>query len=50
MLIPQELQLSHYFASRSLDVFITNLRKSLKDEPLIELKNIRGVGFVLLLS
>ncbi len=39
-----------YFASRSLDVFITNLRKSLKDEPLIELKNIRGVGFVLLLS
>lgn len=39
-----------YFASRSLDVFITKLRKILADEPLIELKNIRGVGYILLLT
>lgn len=39
-----------YFASRSLDVFITKLRKLLKDEPRIELKNIRGVGYTLLLT
>lgn len=39
-----------YFKSRSLDVFITKLRKLLKDEPRIELKNIRGVGFILLLT
>ena len=39
-----------YFKSRSLDVFITKLRKLLKDEPRIELKNIRGVGYTLLLT
>lgn len=38
-----------YFASRSLDVFITKLRKLLKDEPRIELKNIRGVGYIMTL-
>lgn len=38
-----------YFASRSLDVFITKLRKLLKDEPCIELKNIRGVGYIMTL-
>lgn len=39
-----------FFASRSLDVFITKLRKILADEPRIELKNIRGIGFILLLN
>lgn len=38
-----------YFASRSLDVFITKLRKLLAKDPNIELKNIRGVGFILLI-
>ena len=37
-----------YFASRSLDVFITKLRKLLEDEPGVEIKSIRGVGLVLL--
>lgn len=38
-----------YYASRSLDVFITNLRKILAQDPTLELKNIRGVGFILLI-
>jgi DNA-binding response OmpR family regulator len=36
-----------YFASRSLDVFITKLRKLLFTNSNVELKNIRGVGFIL---
>lgn len=36
-----------YFASRSLDVFVTKLRKILKDEPCIEIKTVRGVGLML---
>jgi len=36
-----------YFASRSLDVFISKLRKLLEEDPLIEIKTIRGVGFIL---
>lgn len=39
-----------YFASHSLDVFITKLRKLLKDDPLIELKNIRSIGYVLIVT
>lgn len=39
-----------YFASRSLDVFITKLRKVLADEPSVEIKTIRGVGLMLLIS
>lgn len=34
-----------YFAGRSLDVFISRLRKYLKDDPGIVLENIHGVGF-----
>lgn len=37
-----------YFASRSLDVFITKLRKQLADEPSVEIKTIRGVGLMLI--
>ena len=36
-----------YFASRSLDVFISKLRKMLEDDPTISLKTIRGVGVML---
>ncbi|MBQ8672919.1 MAG: response regulator transcription factor [Bacteroides sp.] len=36
-----------YFASRSLDVFISNLRKMLKTDQTIELKTLRGVGLLL---
>lgn len=36
-----------YFTARSMDVFITKLRKYLKDDPDIEIKNIHGSGFIL---
>jgi len=36
-----------YFTARSMDVFITKLRKYLKDDPYIEIKNIHGSGFLL---
>lgn len=36
---------SSYFAGRSLDVFISRLRKYLKNDPSIVLENIHGVGF-----
>ncbi|HBS87247.1 MAG: two-component system response regulator [Bacteroidetes bacterium GWF2_38_335] len=34
-----------YFLGRSLDVFISRLRKYLKDDPSINIENIHGVGF-----
>lgn len=34
-----------YFTGRSLDVFISKLRKYLKDDPAIEIQNLHGVGF-----
>ena len=34
-----------YFVGRSLDVFITKLRKYLREEPKILICNIHGVGF-----
>ena len=39
-----------YFVGRSLDVFITKLRKYLRDEPKILISNIHGVGFKFELS
>lgn len=36
---------SSYFAGRSLDVFISRLRKYLKEDPRIVVENIHGVGF-----
>ncbi len=36
-----------YFTTRSMDVFITKLRKYLKDDPLIEIRNIHGSGFIM---
>ncbi len=36
-----------YFVGRSMDVFITKLRKYLKDDPNISITNIHGVGFKL---
>ncbi|MEN0004355.1 MAG: response regulator transcription factor [Bacteroidota bacterium] len=37
-----------FFNGRSLDVFITKLRKYLKKDPRVEIINIRGVGFKLI--
>ena len=39
-----------YFAGRSMDVYITKLRKYLKDDPNIEIQNVHGVGFKLLVK
>lgn len=36
-----------YFTARSMDVFITKLRKYLADDTSIEIKNIHGSGFLL---
>ena len=37
-----------YFASRSLDVFIKKIRTAIEDEPSIQLKTVRGIGFKLI--
>lgn len=37
-----------YFAGRSMDVYITKLRKYLKDDSNIEIQNVHGVGFKLI--
>lgn len=39
-----------YFNARSMDVYITKLRKYLKDDPRIEILNVHGKGFKLLLN
>ncbi len=39
-----------YFNARSMDVYITKLRKYLKDDPKVELINVHGVGFKLVVS
>ena len=38
---------TNYFNGRSLDVFITKLRKYLSEEPAISIENIHGIGFSL---
>ena len=35
-----------YFLSRSLDVFVSRLRKLLKNDPRLMIENIHGVGFI----
>lgn len=36
-----------YFAARSMDVYITKLRRFLKEDPSVKIVNIHGVGFKL---
>lgn len=36
-----------YFAARSMDVYITKLRRFLKEDPAVKIVNIHGVGFKL---
>ncbi|MGY0037179.1 response regulator transcription factor [Pedobacter sp. NJ-S-72] len=38
-----------FFTGRSLDVFISRLRSYLKSDPKIEILNIRGVGYMLII-
>ena len=39
----------NYFNARSMDVYITKLRKHLKDEPSVEIINVHGKGYKLIL-
>ena len=39
---------NNYFNARSMDVYITKLRKHLKDDPQIEIINIHGKGYKLI--
>jgi two-component system OmpR family response regulator len=39
-----------YFTARSMDVYITKLRKILSDDPRLNIKNIHGTGFQLIIS
>lgn len=36
-----------YYLTRSMDVFLSHLRKLLKDDPKVQLINIRGIGYKL---
>jgi DNA-binding response OmpR family regulator len=38
-----------YFNARSMDVYITKLRKFLKEEPDIQIVNVHGEGFKLVM-
>ena len=40
----------NYFNARSMDVYITKLRKLLKDDPHLEILNIHGKGYKLIVS
>jgi len=39
-----------YFNARSMDVYVTKLRKYLKADPKVELINVHGVGFKLMIN
>lgn len=39
-----------YFAGRSMDVYIAKLRKYLKDDPNVEILNIHGTGFKMIIK
>jgi len=39
-----------YFTARSMDVYITKLRKFLSEDPRLNIKNIHGAGFQLVIS
>ena len=55
-LMPRELALTkiwredNYFTSRSMDVYIAKLRKYLKEDPTVEIVNIHGEGFRLVVK
>ena len=55
-LMPRELALTkiwrddNYFTSRSMDVYIAKLRKYLKPDPNVEILNIHGEGFRLVIN
>jgi two-component system, OmpR family, response regulator len=36
-----------FFVARSMDVFISRVRRYLKDDPTLKIENVRGVGYVM---
>jgi DNA-binding response OmpR family regulator len=52
-LLPREIALKKiwgddgYFTARSMDVYLTKIRKLLSDDPAVEIRNIHGSGFML---
>ncbi|MDE5551491.1 MAG: winged helix-turn-helix domain-containing protein, partial [Bacteroidaceae bacterium] len=40
----------NYFNARSMDVYITKLRKHLKDDPNVEIINVHGKGYKLVIT
>jgi DNA-binding response OmpR family regulator len=40
----------NYFNGRSMDVYIAKLRKMLKEDPAIEIMNVHGKGFKLVIK
>jgi DNA-binding response OmpR family regulator len=36
-----------FFVARSMDVFVSRLRKYLKNDSTLKIENIRGVGYIL---
>ena len=38
-----------FFNARSMDVFITKLRKKLKADPSVQIVNLRGIGYKLII-
>ena len=55
-LLPRELALvkiwndDNYFTSRSMDVYIAKIRKYLSSDPSVEIENIHGEGFRLIIN
>ena len=41
---------NNYYNARSMDVYITKLRKLLKDDPNVELINVHGKGYKLVVT
>ena len=39
-----------YFAGRSMDVYIAKLRKYLREDPEVEIMNVHGTGFKLMVK
>ncbi len=47
LILTQLLGNDDFFNARSMDVFITKLRKKLKEDPNVKILNIRGYGYKL---
>jgi len=40
----------NYFNARNMDVYINKIRKLLKDDPNVELRNVHGIGYKLVVK